>query len=201
MPPLPVFLWMDSGPASPSSSMLAGRSTLWRLSERRSRKAGSANIFSNVNLWQLQRLFRAAGDQDAEQRAQLIWGHGDEAELAKALIGLRARSHHKGLRTNGRDALGTHWLRAFSHLRIGESSPSIQGKDPSEESDSEAGAQSSPEPRRHTSVGTGRVAGSSVVLNESQDPAMTPEKPVRSNSVLRRGGENKPERYLHRILH
>uniref|UniRef100_A0A3P9DR02 Arginine vasopressin-induced protein 1 n=1 Tax=Maylandia zebra TaxID=106582 RepID=A0A3P9DR02_9CICH len=130
---------MDSGPASPSSSMLAGRSTLWRLSERRSRKAGSANIFSNVNLWQLQRLFRAAGDQDAEQRAQLIWGHGDEAELAKALIGLRARR-------------------------------------------------------------TGRV-GSSVVLNESQDPAMTPEKPVRSNSVLRRGGENKPERYLHRILH
>uniref|UniRef100_A0A3Q2XI80 Arginine vasopressin-induced protein 1 n=1 Tax=Haplochromis burtoni TaxID=8153 RepID=A0A3Q2XI80_HAPBU len=85
--------------------------------DRRSRKAGSANIFSNVNLWQLQRLFRAAGDQDAEQRAQLIWGHGDEAELAKALIGLRARSHHKGLRTNGRDALGTHWLRAFSHLR------------------------------------------------------------------------------------
>uniref|UniRef100_A0A3Q4I1G7 Arginine vasopressin-induced protein 1 n=1 Tax=Neolamprologus brichardi TaxID=32507 RepID=A0A3Q4I1G7_NEOBR len=84
---------------------------------QKSRKAGSANIFSNVNLWQLQRLFRAAGDQDAEQRAQLIWGHGDEAELAKALIGLRARSHHKGLRTNGRDVLGTHWLRAFSHLR------------------------------------------------------------------------------------
>uniref|UniRef100_A0A3Q3RGN7 Arginine vasopressin-induced protein 1 n=1 Tax=Mastacembelus armatus TaxID=205130 RepID=A0A3Q3RGN7_9TELE len=84
---------------------------------RRSRKGGSGNIFSNVNLWQLQRLFRAAGDQDAEQRAQVVWGHRDEAELAQALIGLRARSQRRGLRTNGRDALGSHWLRAFRHLR------------------------------------------------------------------------------------
>lgn len=201
MPPFPVFLWMDSGPVSPPSSMLAGPSSLWQLAERRSRKAGSANIFSNVNLWQLQRLFRAAGDQDAEQRAQLIWGHRDEAELAKALIGLRARSHHRGLRTNGRDALGSNWLRAFSHLRIGENSSSSQRKDPSEENDSEKGAQSSPEPRRHTSAGTGRVTGASVILNESQDPAMTSERPVRTSSGLRRGGESNPERYLHRILH
>uniref|UniRef100_A0A672IIZ1 Arginine vasopressin-induced protein 1 n=1 Tax=Salarias fasciatus TaxID=181472 RepID=A0A672IIZ1_SALFA len=82
-----------------------------------SRKTGSGNIFSNVNLWQLQRLFRAAGDEDAEQRAQLVWGHRDEAELAQALIGLRARSHRRGLRANGKDALGSHWLRAFNHLR------------------------------------------------------------------------------------
>lgn len=117
MPPIPLIAWMDSGPASSSSSMLAGPSSLWRLAERRSRKAGSANIFSNVNLWQLQRLFRAAGDQDAEQRAQLVWGHGDEAELAQALIGLRARNHRRGLRANGRETLGSHWLRAFNHLR------------------------------------------------------------------------------------
>uniref|UniRef100_A0A673CT98 Arginine vasopressin-induced protein 1 n=1 Tax=Sphaeramia orbicularis TaxID=375764 RepID=A0A673CT98_9TELE len=82
---------MDTRPASPPSSVMAGPPALWRLAERRSRKAGSGNIFSNVNPWQLQRLFRAAGDQDAEQRAQLVWGHGDEAELAQALIGLRAR--------------------------------------------------------------------------------------------------------------
>uniref|UniRef100_A0A3P9J3S3 Arginine vasopressin-induced protein 1 n=1 Tax=Oryzias latipes TaxID=8090 RepID=A0A3P9J3S3_ORYLA len=81
------------------------------------RKAGSGNIFSNVNLWQLQRLFRAAGDHDAEQRAKLVWGLGDEADLAQALIGLRARSHRKRLRTNERSALGSHWLQAFSHLR------------------------------------------------------------------------------------
>lgn len=117
MLPFPVFLWMDTGPTSPPSAMVAGPSSLWRLAERRSRKAGSGNIFSNVDLWQLQRLFRAAGDQDAEQRAQLVWGHRDEAELAQALIGLRARSHQRGLRIKGRDALGSHWLRAFNHLR------------------------------------------------------------------------------------
>lgn len=198
MPPFPILLWMDTGPAPPPSSMVAGPSSLWRLAERRSRKAGSGNIFSNVNLWQLQRLFRAAGDQDAEQRAQLVWGHRDEAELAQALIGLRARGHRRGLRTNGRDVLGSHWLRAFNHLRIGESSPSSQGKDPGEESDSEADARSSPEPHRHSSAGTtGRGTGPT----ESQGPAGTSERPVRTSSGLRRGGENNPERYLHRILH
>lgn len=115
-----LFLWfwrMDTSPAPPKASMVAGSSPLWRLAERRSRKTGAGNIFSNVNLWQLQRLFRAAGDQDAEQRAQLVWGHRDEAELAQALIGLRARSHRRGLRTNGREVLGAHWLQAFNHLR------------------------------------------------------------------------------------
>ncbi|XP_039996021.1 arginine vasopressin-induced protein 1-like [Xiphias gladius] len=193
---------MDTGPASPPPSMMAGPSALWRLAERRSRKAGSGNIFSNVNLWQLQRLFRAAGDQDAEQRAQLVWGHGDEAELAQALIGLRARNHRRGLRTNGRDALGSHWLRAFNHLRIGESSPSNQGKDAGEENDSEAGARNSPEPHRQPTEGTtGRGAGATVVLAESQSPAGTSERPVRVGSGLRRGRESDPERYLHRILH
>ncbi|XP_070697400.1 arginine vasopressin-induced protein 1-like [Pempheris klunzingeri] len=202
MPPFPVFLRMETGHASPSSSMLEGPSSLWRLADRRGRKAGSGNIFSNVNLWQLQRLFRAAGDQDAEQRAQLVWGHGDEAELAQALIGLRARSHRRGLKTNGRGALGSHWLQAFNHLRIGESSLSSQGKDPREESDSEAAAHSSPEPHRRTSGGTpGKDTGATVVLAESQSPAGTSERPLRTSSGLRRGGENNPERYLHRILH
>uniref|UniRef100_A0A3B4U2D1 Arginine vasopressin-induced protein 1 n=1 Tax=Seriola dumerili TaxID=41447 RepID=A0A3B4U2D1_SERDU len=164
---------MDTGPASPPSSMVAGPSSLWRLAERRSRKAGSGNIFSDVNLWQLQRLFKAAGDQDAEQRAQLVWGHGDEAELAQALIGLRARSHRRGLRTNGRDALGSHWLPRCS-----------------------------PEPRRRPTVGTtGRNTGATGVQTEGHNPAGTSERPVRAGSGLRRGGESDPERYLHRILH
>ncbi|XP_042357611.1 arginine vasopressin-induced protein 1-like [Plectropomus leopardus] len=201
MPPFPLFLRMDTGPAPPPASMVAGPSSLWRLTEKRSRKAGSANIFSNVNLWQLQRLFRAAGDQDAEQRAQLIWGHGDEAELAQALIGLRTRSNRRGLRANGREVLGSHWLRAFNHLRIGESSPSSHGKDPEEESDAEAGAHSSSETHTHTSIGTtGRSTGAAAVLTESQGSAGTSERPVRTSSGLRRG-ENNPERYLHRILH
>ena len=113
----PVLLRMDTGPASPPSSRVAGPPPLWRLAERRSRKTGSGNIFSNVNLWQLQRLFRAAGDKDAEQRAQLVWGQRDEAELAQALMGLRARTHRRGLRSSGRDALESRWLRSFNHLR------------------------------------------------------------------------------------
>ncbi|XP_022045761.1 arginine vasopressin-induced protein 1 [Acanthochromis polyacanthus] len=200
MPPFPVFSSMDTRPAHPSSSMLAGPSSLWRLAERRSRKAGSGNIFSNVNLWQLQRLFRAAGDQDAEQRAQLVWGHRDEAELAQALIGLRARSHRRGLRTNGRAALGSHWLQAFNHLRIGESSPSSSRTDRGEDTDPEA--PSSPESGRHTSAATTeREMGTKMGLPESQSPAGTSERPARASSGLRRGGENNPERYLHRILH
>ncbi|XP_026166006.1 arginine vasopressin-induced protein 1 [Mastacembelus armatus] len=195
MPPFPVFFRMDTGPTSPPSS--SGPSSLWRLAERRSRKGGSGNIFSNVNLWQLQRLFRAAGDQDAEQRAQVVWGHRDEAELAQALIGLRARSQRRGLRTNGRDALGSHWLRAFRHLRIGESLPSSQEKDAGVENDTEAGAHRSPEPHRHNSSGT---AGAMVVPDESQNPAGTSERSIRVGSGLRRG-EHNPERYLHRILH
>ncbi|KAM4591682.1 uncharacterized protein avpi1 [Odontesthes bonariensis] len=201
MPPFPLSGQMDSGSASPSSSVLAGPSPLWRLAER-SRKAGSGNIFSNVNLWQLQKLFKAAGDQDADQRAQLVWGLRDEAELARALIGLRTRSQRKGLRSNGRDTLGSHWLRAFNHLRIGESSPSSQRKDASGESDTEAEAQISPEPVRYTSGGTaGRGVGTTVALTESQGTAGTSETPVRTGSAQRRGGENNPERYLHRVLH
>lgn len=115
---------MDTRPATPPASVVAGPSSHWRLADRRARKAGSANIFSNVNLCQLQRLFKAAGDQDAEQRAQLIWGHSDEAELAQALIGLRARSHKRGPRGSRRDALGSHWLQAFNHLRLVKTEPS-----------------------------------------------------------------------------
>lgn len=108
---------MDTRPASPPASVVAGPSSLLRLVGRRARKSGSANIFSSVNLCQLQKLFKAAGDQDAEQRAQLIWGHSDEAELAQAQIGLRARSLKRGPRSSRRDPLGSHWLQAFNHLR------------------------------------------------------------------------------------
>ncbi|CAB1338479.1 unnamed protein product, partial [Coregonus sp. 'balchen'] len=102
----------DAEAASPSSSsMVAGPSTLWCLAKRRSRKAGSGNIFGGVNLCQLQELLTAAGDQDAEQRAQLVWGYRDEAELVQALMGLRTSGQRSGLRVEGRDTLGPRWLR------------------------------------------------------------------------------------------
>ncbi|XP_056147716.1 arginine vasopressin-induced protein 1 [Lampris incognitus] len=193
---------MDAETAAPASSMVAGPSPQWRVAERRNRKVGSGNIFCGVNLWQLQRLFRAAGDQDAEQRAQLVWGRGDEAELAQALIGLRARSRRRGLRTEGRDALGSRWLRAFNHLRIGEGSPSCQGQDPVEGADSEATANGSPELNPPTPAGSaGGGAGAAAALGKNQASAVTPERPARTGPGLRRGGKNDPDRYLHRILH
>lgn len=197
MSPSPVLVWMDTGAAPTPSSVMAGPSSLWRLTERRNRKAGSGNIFSNVNLLQLQTLFRAAGDQDAEQRAQLVWGHGDETELAQALISLRARSHRRGLRTRGRDALGSHWLRAFNHLRIGESSHSAQGNEPEDNTDSDSGLHTTPDACWETSPGATRRNPSTPGLL----PDELPERPLRVSSGLKRGGDSDPNRYLHRILH
>uniref|UniRef100_A0A1A8BGV7 Arginine vasopressin-induced protein 1 n=1 Tax=Nothobranchius kadleci TaxID=1051664 RepID=A0A1A8BGV7_NOTKA len=192
---------MESGTAPSSSSLLVGPSPRWHLAERRNRKAGAWNIFSDVNLWQLQRLFREAGDEDAEQRAQLIWGQSDEAELAKALIGLRARSRRRGLKTNGRKVLGSHWLRAFNHLRIEENLSSSQAEDPADESDFKAEAQRSPDPHTHVSVGaSARETGAKLALKGSQSPAGSFERPNKNSSGLRRGERN-PDRYLHRILH
>ncbi|XP_029554673.1 arginine vasopressin-induced protein 1 isoform X1 [Salmo trutta] len=195
---------MDAEAASPSlSSTVAGPSTLWRLAERRSRKAGSGNIFGGVNLRQLQRLFTAAGDQDAEQRAELVWGHGDEAELAQALIGLRARGRRRELRVEGRDTLGSRWLQAFNHLRIGKSSESSQqSKEQSSDSKTEARAKHScPDTQPLTPKGP---RGATVVredLTEGQGPAGASERPARPGALLKKGGESDPERYLHRILH
>lgn len=82
-------------------------------------------------------------------------------------------------------------------FRIGESSPSHQASqtDAAEEKDAEAGAHSSAEQHGHMCAAAGRATG------ENQSTAGTAEKPARVGSGLRRGGENNPDRYLHRILH
>lgn len=107
----------------------------WKLSSGRSRKSGCSNIFTGVSLHQLHRLFRTAGDRDAEHRAKLVWrgmdadvegaeeakeedeDEGeDEAGLAQALVGLRVRARNKaGIRAEGhRDHK---WLGASGYLR------------------------------------------------------------------------------------
>lgn len=86
----------------------------WKASGRRSRKSGCPNIFSGMNLQQLHRLFRGAGDRDAENRARLVWrGTEEDAEkgveevrevagLTQALVGLRVRARNKaGFRVEG----------------------------------------------------------------------------------------------------
>lgn len=124
---------MSEAPASTSAE--GGLPVMWKHSSRRSRKSGCSNIFTGVNLHQLHRLFRTAGDRDAEQRAKLVWQgmdadlegaaeekekegeeRGDEARLAQALVGLRVRARNKaGIRAEGhRDQT---WLRASGYLR------------------------------------------------------------------------------------
>lgn len=106
-------------------------------STRRSRKSGCSNIFTGVHLHQLHRLFRTAGDRDAEHRAKLVWRgtdadmgdeetkeeegaegveRGDEAGLAQALVGLRVRARNKaGFRAEGHK--DSKWLKASGYLR------------------------------------------------------------------------------------
>lgn len=109
-------------------------------SGRRSRKSGTANIFQGVNLKQLRRLFHAAGDPEADQRARMVWGSrragsgedggdGEEEEggagmtevetgLAQALVGLRVRARNRnGIRESHKDTTGSRWVRSFGHLR------------------------------------------------------------------------------------
>uniref|UniRef100_A0AAY4ECB1 Arginine vasopressin-induced protein 1 n=1 Tax=Denticeps clupeoides TaxID=299321 RepID=A0AAY4ECB1_9TELE len=119
-----------------SSSWLTSVSPLRRPVESRSRKSALHNIFQGVNLRQLRRLFHAAGEQDAEQHAKLVWGKGSqeaseadgenedslaevESGLAQALVGLRVRARTRnGLRAEMRDGgSGTRLVKAFGHVR------------------------------------------------------------------------------------
>ncbi|XP_042340381.1 transcriptional and immune response regulator [Plectropomus leopardus] len=114
-----------------STSSEDGLHVQWKLSNQRSRKSGCSNIFTGVHLHQLYRLFRTAGERDAEHRAKLVWRGMDadmeekeeegedreeEAGLAQALVGLRVRARNKaGIRAEGhRDHK---WLRASGYLR------------------------------------------------------------------------------------
>lgn len=114
----------------------------WKMSNRRSRKSGCSNIFSGMNLHQLHRLFRSAGDRDAEHRAKLVWRGTDEdtekeeakeeegeerwddAGLAQALVGLRVRARNKaGFRVEGQKE--HKWLKASGYLRL---VPALKGR-------------------------------------------------------------------------
>ncbi|XP_077585476.1 uncharacterized protein avpi1 [Stigmatopora nigra] len=167
--------------ARPVAPATAGTSTLWR-------KHGSADIFSEVQLWQLQRLFRAAGDGDAEQRARLVWGRRDEAQLARALAGLRTESRRRGPRNQG-----ANWMRAFNRLRIEEGYAGDQEKESSQEADSEDSHRQAPTEATE--------ASSEAALAQNRVAVKSSDGETPGGSGARRRGERDPERYLHRIRH
>lgn len=115
--------------SSPSEDSLLMQ---WNVSSRRCRKSGCSNIFTGLNLHQLHRLFRTAGERNAEHQAKLVWqgmdddvpgadGEKDEEEeaeagLAQALVGLRVRARNKaGIRMEGRK--DHKWHKALGYLR------------------------------------------------------------------------------------
>ncbi|XP_030636243.1 uncharacterized protein avpi1 [Chanos chanos] len=183
--------------------------------ERRIRKTGTANIFQGVNLRQLRRLFRAAGEEDPEHRARLVWGgdgggerkgeeERDEEEieigLAQALVGLRVRARTRsGIRAEGHRsvAAGTRRDRDAEYYRNIEGYPGqpddiINDDDDGDDTGAELGACGGMD---NVDFGSG-----------DHEPAPLLDEGVRgacSGPLLGRNGipEKDPERYLHRIHH
>ncbi|XP_039630195.1 arginine vasopressin-induced protein 1 [Polypterus senegalus] len=175
---------------------------LWRHCSRRNRKAAFHNIFWGVNLCQLQRLFKESGDKRAEQRARLIWDTSDESELAKVLTGLRGgrnRGHKQTAQSsNSRcDSLGPRWMKDFGKMRISEEYVEKTG-DGGDGSETEL----------VSSGGTGPTAGPpleapkehfSHPTSDSKHSSQTSSHNWKRHGL--REGRQKPERYLHRVLH
>ncbi|XP_067858139.1 transcriptional and immune response regulator [Heptranchias perlo] len=90
--------------------------------ERKSRKKASANIFQDVELGQLQALFRKSGDENAEERARIIWEkeQQEDQDIAQALMELKSRKTQLFFQHNktGAEFLGLMWVKAFNKLRI-----------------------------------------------------------------------------------
>ncbi|XP_064173660.1 arginine vasopressin-induced protein 1-like isoform X2 [Anguilla rostrata] len=184
-------------PATPPASTTAGPSQPWPLAERRGRKSGSSHIFRGVSLQQLRGLFRTAGDQHAERRAELVWGQGDAAKLAQALIGLRTQRRRSRLRAEvAGEAPGPAWLTEFGHLRINEGVLSSPNEDSIVERETED---------RTDLQGAAESQGETATADHpasSERPQATPKGRLWGGAGPRKqGGERNSERYLHRILH
>lgn len=100
-------------------------SPAWQAPEPRARKKASANIFKDIDLLQLQTLFRAGGDECAEERAQIIYNYAGDRHIAEALMKLRRKKRNKNFRPSSRklgsDRIGALSMQNFSKLCINES--------------------------------------------------------------------------------
>lgn len=92
---LPSYYIMGT-PASVVSSPAAA----WQAPEPRTRKKASANIFKDIDLLQIQTLFRTSGDECADERAQIIYNYAGDRRIAEALIKLRRKKRNKGFHSS-----------------------------------------------------------------------------------------------------
>ncbi|XP_063058573.1 uncharacterized protein avpi1 [Engraulis encrasicolus] len=185
--------------ASPSS-VLPGPSHVpcWTPPERQVRKTGTHDIFQGVNLHQLRRLFQVAGEQDADQKAKLVWGgggggdgDGEEVEigLAQALVGLRVRARNKnGIRA---ESLRDRRARNPALHRFGDSASRHSADEPDADSEAATGCDATELDPEGSSSGAERLAAVARSDKEMVDVSCD------------RGGarERDPDRHLHRILH
>ncbi|XP_069756415.1 uncharacterized protein avpi1 isoform X1 [Narcine bancroftii] len=90
--------------------------------ERKSRKKARANIFQDVELGQMQALFRKSGDENAEERARIIWEkeRQENQDIAQALMELKCKKTQLFFKHNksGAEFLGLIWVKAFNKLRL-----------------------------------------------------------------------------------
>ncbi|KAL4612865.1 arginine vasopressin-induced protein 1-like [Arapaima gigas] len=178
-----------------AQSTVTASPQLWQPAECRGRRCGSPNIFQGMDLRQLRRLFRLSGDNKASRRAQLVWGHGEGAELAGALIALRAQGRKGHTRV-------PKWLTAFNHLRIGE----VSARTPTE--DCKGHLETKPLGDEGPNVTSAEpLEGEQGVSATDQQPgAGQPKGPsvclTRNRPGVSRGSEEDrdPERYLHHVL-
>ncbi|XP_053548542.1 arginine vasopressin-induced protein 1 isoform X2 [Bombina bombina] len=101
------------------ASVADSQPTSWQVQEPPARKKASANIFKDIDLLQLQTLFRASGDECAEERARIICEYSEDRRIAEALIQLRKKKRKKAS-SKHKDRIGTLSVQHFSKLCIHE---------------------------------------------------------------------------------
>ncbi|OCT70157.1 arginine vasopressin-induced protein 1 isoform X2 [Xenopus laevis] len=106
------------------ASVVTSPSAPWQGPVPRSRKKASANIFKDINLLQIQTLFRTSGDECAEERARIICEYAEDKRVAEALIRLRRKKRgkraHRLSPKASNDRIGTLSVQHFSKLCINE---------------------------------------------------------------------------------
>ncbi|KAG8551232.1 hypothetical protein GDO81_004017 [Engystomops pustulosus] len=169
---LPVYYIMGT----PASVISCPPST-WQAPEPRIRKKASANIFKDIDLLQIQTLFRTSGDECADERAQIIYNYAGDRRIAEALAKLRRKKKNKGFHLShpklSGDGLGGLSVQNFSRLCIKEEEPPEDEDRPQPASDPQD---------KPTCCGTKKAPGTQ-----------------RTETKLRRHQERHISSYLHQI--
>ncbi|XP_063818393.1 arginine vasopressin-induced protein 1 [Pseudophryne corroboree] len=106
------------------ASVISSPAVPWQPPQPRARKKASANIFKDIDLLQIQTLFRTCGDECADERAQIIYNCAGDRRIAEALLKLRKKKKNKSLNSSSpklnSDRIGGLTMQNFKKLCINE---------------------------------------------------------------------------------